>query len=122
MTTQTGAGVSLAISLVAPATHDKTGYSALAPTTIGEVTNIGEFGREFATVTHQALQRRATSKRKGSFDSGSVAPTVALDNRSAGQAAVDTALERRSPVFLRITLQDQAVYWFAGVVRSFPMR
>lgn len=121
MTAQTGAGVSLAISLVAPASYDEAGYSALDPALIGEVTNVGEFGKEFATVSHMALQRRAASKRKGAFDSGSVTPTVALSRQDAGQDVVEVALERRSPVFFRITLQDSTIYWFSGVVLAFPI-
>ncbi|WP_435170847.1 hypothetical protein [Falsirhodobacter sp. 1013] len=119
MTAQTGAGVSLAISLAAPASYDPDGYGALRPVTIGEVTSIGEFGREFATVTHQALDRRGTDKRKGSFNNGAVAPTVALDPSNGGQAAVEAARDRGSPAFFRVTLQDGMMYWFSGVVMSF---
>ncbi|MDB6454679.1 hypothetical protein [Falsirhodobacter sp. 20TX0035] len=122
MTAQTGAGVSLAISLAAPASYDADGFGALQPVTIGEVTNIGSFGREFSTVTHQALDRRGTDKRKGAFNNGAVSPTLALDPSDAGQDAVEAAKERRSPAFFRVTLQDGLVYWFAGVVMSFRVR
>lgn len=119
MTAQTAAGVSLAISLAAPASYDEAGYYALNPVQIGEVTNIGEFGREFATVMHQSLQRRATSKRKGSFDNGTVAPTLALDAASGGQATVEAAKDRASPAYFQIVLQDGTTYWLSGVVRAF---
>ena len=56
MTSQTGAGSSLAISVVAPATQDAAGFAALTFTEIGGVEKLGAFGASFAKVEFQPLK------------------------------------------------------------------
>jgi hypothetical protein len=75
MTVRTSAGSTIAISATLPATFDEAGFSAAGVVfkEIGEVTNIGEHGREYAKVTFQPLRTRATQKRKGSYDPGTIA-------------------------------------------------
>ena len=65
---QTTAGATIGISATLPATNDAAGYAALTFSLIGEVTDLGEFGREYATVTHNPIASRRTIKRKGSFN------------------------------------------------------
>jgi hypothetical protein len=45
MTTRTSAGTTFKVSASTPATWDAVGYAALTYTTVGEITNFGEFGR-----------------------------------------------------------------------------
>ena len=47
MTVRTSAGTTLKVSASTPATFDATGYNALTMTVVGEVSDLGEFGREF---------------------------------------------------------------------------
>ena len=82
---QTSAGTTIAISAVLPATDDAAGYNALTWAAIGEVTDLGEFGREYATVTHNPVASRRTIKRKGSYNDGTMALQLALDRDDAGQ-------------------------------------
>ena len=70
MTVRTSAGTTLKVSASAPATFDKAGYSALTFTAVGEITDLGEFGREYALVTHNPVGTRGTQKFKGSFNEG----------------------------------------------------
>ena len=46
MTVRTSAGTTLKVSASTPATFDATGYNALTMTVVGEVSDLGEFGRE----------------------------------------------------------------------------
>ena len=62
MSFDTAAGAVLSMSAVLPATYDASGYGALTKVPIGEITNIGEFGKEFALVTHQPLATRGVKK------------------------------------------------------------
>lgn len=121
MAWQTAAGASLAISTVAgpPATFDEAGYSALIYTNIGEITNIGEFGKEFALVTHQPLDTRGVKKGKGSFNNGTLNPTLAVDNEDGGQVLLQTALESDVPYAFLVTLQDGSEYYMMGRTMSF---
>lgn len=119
MAHQTASGATLAIALAAPSTYDTAGYSALTFEDIGEITNIGEFGKEWEQVTHQPLSTRGTKKGKGSFDNGDLNPAMALDPNDAGQIDMATSLEADSPARFRITLQDSTTFYFEALVMAF---
>lgn len=120
MAYQTGAGATLLVSATAPASFDATGYGALVGIVVGEVTNIGDFfGREYAEVTHNPLADRATKYGKGSYNNGTVSPSMALDPADAGQVIMNTALSADTPIALGIKLQDGTEYWCMALVMSF---
>jgi hypothetical protein len=119
MAHQTAAGVTLGITANVPASHDKTGFSALTFTAVGELTNVGEFGKEFALVTHNPLSTRGTKKGKGSFNNGTLNPTLALDPSDGGQALMEAALESDENYFFVVTLQDGTPFYMKGLVMSF---
>jgi len=115
----TSAGTTIGISSTLPATYDASGYGALSYSAVGEVTDLGEFGREYALVTHSPLGARRTVKRKGSYNDGQVAMTVARVPTDTGQADIITALDSDDPVAFEIVLQDGTTLYFAGVVMSY---
>ena len=116
---QTSAGTTIAISAVLPATDDAAGYAALTWAAIGEVTDLGEFGREYATVTHNPVASRRTIKRKGSYNDGTMVLQLALDRDDAGQILVKTALASDANKAFRITYQDGSKDYFSAMVMSF---
>lgn len=116
---QTAAGASLSVSATLPATYDEAGYEALAMTVVGEITNIGEFGKEYAVVTHNPLASRGTKKAKGSYNNGTLNPTMAMDNDDAGQGIVEDLLDVDDPGAFCVTMQDGTKYYFEGVVTTF---
>jgi hypothetical protein len=97
MTVKTSAGSTIAISAATPATFNAAGYGALTFTTIGEVTDLGEFGRDYALVTHNPIATRGTVKRKGSFNEGTMDMKLGLDTDDAGQILAKAA---RSPTMI----------------------
>ena len=119
MAHQTASGVTLGLSATAPATHDTAGFDALTFIAVGEITNVGEFGKEWGLVTHNPLATRGTKKGKGSYNNGTLSPSLALDPDDTGQAAMETALESDDPVYLAVTLQDGTIYYLVGLVMSF---
>jgi hypothetical protein len=119
MAHQTGSGTTLGISLTAPSAHTEAGFDALSFATVGEVTNIGEFGKEFALVTHSPLSTRGVKKGKGSYNNGNVTPSLALDTQDAGQTAMKQALESDDPAYFIVTLQNGTIYYFEALVMSF---
>lgn len=119
MTHQTASGVTLGISLTAPASHDEIGFDALTFKTVGEVTNVGEFGKEWNLVTHNPLATRGTKKGKGSFNNGTLSPSLALDPADLGQIDMKTALDSDDPAYFAITLQDGTIFYLVGLVMSF---
>ena len=121
MTVRTSAGTTIAISASTPATFDEAGYLALSFTTIGEVTNLGEFGREYALVTHNPVGSRGTVKKKGSFNEGTMSMTLGLDTDDAGQILAKAAALSDSDYSFKVTTQNLDDYYFQAQVMSFKV-
>lgn len=119
MAVQTSAGSTLSIATGVPTTYDATGFNALTYTVVGEVTDIGEFGKEFNLVTHTPVSSRQVKKYKGSFNNGSLQVQMARDTANAGQTAMRTALASDASYSFKVTLQDLSKVFFTGKVMSF---
>lgn len=121
MTVQTAAGTRIAISANTPPTYDSTGYASsnMAWTTIGEITDGGEHGREFALVTHMPIGSRGVQKFKGSYNEGTKTLQLGLDRDDAGQIICKTARESDANYSFRVTYPDGDVDYFQAKVMSF---
>lgn len=121
MTVHTSAGTTIAIAAAQPATFDAAGYAALTPTLIGEVTDLGEFGREYALVTHNPVGNRGTVKRKGSTNAGTMTLALGLDGDDAGQVLLKAASVSDDDYSFKVTLQNGDVFYFQAQVMSFKI-
>ena len=119
MTVQTAAGATLGITSSAPASYDANGYSVLAYTLVGELTDLGELGRMYSLVTHQPLASRSTVKRKGSYNEGTMSLTMGLDNKDAGQSLLRAAAVSDNDFSFCLTLQNGDRSFFPAQVMSF---
>ena len=119
MTVQTSAGAKLGISATKPTTFDATGYAALTMTTIGEITDLGQFGRKYNVVKHNPISSRGTQKLKGSYDEGTVTLKLGLDNKDAGQLLCMTALNADSDYSFNVILLNGDKYFFQAKVIEF---
>lgn len=114
-----GLGTTIAISATLPATENEAGYEALTFITIGEVTEIPEFGAEHDVVTHVPLATGITAKYHGAKNNGSMSLPMALDRTDAGQTALKTALTGKGRVAFEVTYADGSVDYFQGKAMSF---
>jgi hypothetical protein len=126
MTVYTSAGSTLTISASAPATFDGSGYAAVfaespGPAVVGEITDLGEFGREFALVTHMPVGSRGTQKFKGSFNEGTMAISLGLDTDDAGQILMKSASISDNNYSFMVTTQSGDKYFFQAKVMSFKV-
>lgn len=119
MAASTTAGTTFAVSASLPATYDSTGFAALTYTACGEITDIGEFGKEYQLVTHTPLATRKTEKFKGSYNNGSLALQMASDTNDAGQGLLVTALGSDNSYSVKITHQNGDIDYFTGKVMSY---
>lgn len=124
MTVVTTAGSTLRITATAPATFDATGYNTLfgaspAPALVGEITDFGEFGREYALVTHNPVAERGTVKLKGSFNEGTMSLSLGLDTDDAGQILMKTARDSDNDYYFQVETQGGDKYFFAAKVMTF---
>lgn len=115
----TSAGTDISICANAPATYDAIGFAALTWTSIGEVTELGEFGRVYNIVKLNLLKDRRTVKRKGSYDDGTVAAQMARVPDDAGQAILAAAVNSDSSYSIKVTLQDGTKFYFSAQISSY---
>lgn len=115
----TSAGTKISIASGDPTTYDESGFEALTFAEIGEVTDLGEFGREYSLVTHNPLGSRQTVKRKGSFNDGTISMTVARVPSDSGQADLQTAVDSDDNYQFKVELQDGRVLYFSAQVMSY---
>lgn len=117
-TAVTSAGTTIAVTANAPATYDAAGFGALTFTVIGEVVDLGEFGRKYNLVTHNPLGDRRTVKRKGSFNDGTISMQLARDSSNAGQAILGAAVDDDASYSFKVVTQDGTVFYFSAQVMS----
>jgi hypothetical protein len=116
----TSAGTTIAIAVDAnPSTYNETGFDALSWVNIAEITEAGEFGRQYNLVTHMRLDERRTVKRKGSFNDGQMTLQLARVTSDAGQADLVQALDSDLNSSFRVTLQDGTELFFTAQVLSY---
>jgi len=115
----TTAGTVISASATLPATYDQAGYEALAFTSVGEITEVGEYGKEYNLVTHIPLATRRTQKLKGSYNDGSISLQMAYDPDDSGQAILVTALDSDDSIAFKVVDQDGTVDYFTGKVMSY---
>jgi len=118
----TSAGSKIYVSATAPTTYDLSGFTALTWTEIGEVTDLGELGREYTKVEHKPLGDRKTVKRKGSYDDGAIDLEMALASSSdAGQTLLKAASISDSSYSYKIVLQNSDAMYFSAQCMSFKI-
>ena len=115
----TSAGSKLSISAAAPATYNAAGYAALIFTEIGEISDLGEFGRQYNLVTYNVLSQRRTIKRKGSYNDGTISAQMARVPSDAGQAILVTAVNSDDSHSLKVVLQDGTVFYTTAQIMSY---
>ena len=90
----------------------------------GEVTSVGEFGREYQTVRVTNLKEGATRKFKGSFDNGTIQLDLLFDAEDPGQVILERAGESATLTYaFHIELPEgdggtQEEFYFEGFVAS----
>lgn len=115
----TSAGTKLLISAAIAATYNATGFAALTWTEIGEVSEMGEFGRQYNLVTFNTLGDRRTVKRKGSYNDGTIACQMARVPDDAGQAILTTAVDDDDSYSVKIILQDGTIFYTTAQIMSY---
>lgn len=115
---QTAAGSTVHVCAAQPATYDPAGYNALAWSIVGEISDIGEFGREYAKVKFNPVGTRGTKKLKGSFDEGQLDLQLGLDNDDAGQIIMKAASLSDNDYSFKVTAQNGDKYFFQAQVST----
>lgn len=100
MTVRTAAGTAIAIG------STQTNVLTDVFTNIGEVRNLGDFGRVYEEINHSALSDRNVQKFKGQRNDGKIDLELGYDPADAGQIVLATALDSDLDYNFRVTLND----------------
>ena len=114
----TSAGTKIYVGTL-PKTYDQSSMEAVEYTEIGEVTDLGEFGKVYSVVTHNPLGDRKTVKRKGSYNEGSVNMQMARVPSDDGHDILLDALDSDDSYAFKIVLQDTTEIYFSAQVVSY---
>ena len=95
---------------------------------VGEITDMGEFGRVYELITHNPIGTRATQKFKGSYNDGTMTLEMGRDPADAGQADIAVAVDSDLSFNFKIELNDSpqvspnqpTTYTFKAKVMSYP--
>jgi len=115
----TSAGTKLYMSASLPATYNQAGFAALSFTEVGEISDLGEFGRQYNLVTFNPLGDRRTVKRKGSYNDGTIAAQMARVPTDAGQIIVTAAVNSDLSRSIKIVLQNGTIFYTTVQVMSY---
>lgn len=120
MTIESTAGTKIAIGAL-PVTLDLAGFQAVPDfATIGEVTDLGAFGRVYVKIVHQPIDGEADQKFKGGFDNGAQNLQLALDAADVGQIAAEAASLVKNGFSFRLrSLETGLDVFYTGKVFSF---
>lgn len=115
----TSAGTVVSMSDALPATEDTAGYEALSYTAIGEISDVGELGRQYDLVTFNPISTRETVKRKGSYNQGQLTLQMARYPSDAGQTILRAAEASDNNYSFDLELQDGTNLYFQGQVMGY---
>lgn len=122
---RTSAGTKLYISQ-APIVALKTAYSVANFDTgvydeVGELTDLGSFGKKYNLVTFNSLGDRKTVKRAGSYNNGTLSLKMGDVVTNAGQMRLKTASDSDASYAFKVVTQSGSTYYFTGQVMGWTL-
>lgn len=118
----TSAGSTIAISATLPGSETSGAYGGLSYTVLGDVSDLGSFGKVYNEVSFLPLATRAKQKFKGSYDNGTLALKLAKNKSDAGQVIALAALASDNAYAFKVVLQDGTIEFFSGRVMSYNIQ
>jgi hypothetical protein len=117
-------GSTIHITATQPGTYNVAGYNTLftgtpIPALIGEIGDIGEFGKEWTIENFNGAGDGGTQKFKTIFDEGRLSLSLLLDNDDAGQMVLQEANDSYDNYSVMVTTQNGSRYFMQVLVSSF---
>lgn len=103
------------------ATYDAATFSTGAYVEVSELTDLGSFGKKFNKVTFNPLGDRKTTKRKGSYDNGTLSLKLGDSVTDAGQIKMKAAADSDSSYAFKVVTQSGSIYYFTGQVMGWML-
>ena len=118
---RTSAGTKLYVSASQPATYDVPTISALPYTEVGELVDLGSFGKKYNLVTFNALGDRKTVKRRGSYNNGTLALKLGASVTDPGQVIMEAGADQDSSYSFRVVTQSGSAYYFSAQIMGWML-
>lgn len=116
---RTSAGTKFYASAALPATYDKAGFAALTFTEVGEISDLGSFGKKYNLVSFSPLGARGTIKRRGSYNNGSLQLKMGSVPTDEGQTILQAAGDES--LAFKVVTQSGSTYYFTGQVMGMTL-
>ena len=116
---RTSAGTTFSLCATLPATYSAAGFEALSYTVVGEVVDIGNFGKKYNLVSFAPLGDRKIVKRKGSYNNGTMSIKLGASVTDPGQKALLQGSTSDTSYAFKVTTQALNSYYFTGQIMSF---
>jgi len=128
---RTSAGTTLYISgtgsapTAAPAglatTYDAATFGGASYIAIGELTDLGSFGKKYNLVSFNPLGDRKTVKRKGSYNNGTLQLKLGDSILDNGQIAIKAASDQDVSYAFKVVTQSGTTYYFTAQVMGWTL-
>lgn len=114
---RTSAGTKLYISnpiVALDTTYDAATFAGGAYLEVGEITDLGSFGKKYNLVTFNSLGDRKTVKRRGSYNNGTLALKLGSSVTDNGQVRMQQASDSDSSYAFKVVTQSGSTYYFTA--------
>jgi hypothetical protein len=128
---RTSAGTQLYISgtgsapAAAPAalstTYDAATFGGASYIQIGELVDLGSFGKKYNLVSFNPLGDRKTVKRRGSYNNGTLSLKLGDSILDNGQIALKAAADQDISYAFKVVLQSGTTYYFTAQVMGWNL-
>jgi hypothetical protein len=119
---RTSAGTKLYVTASAPATYTDAGFTALVSfKEVGEIADLGAFGKKYNLATFNPLATRKTIKRKASYNNGTLALKLASSPTDEGQIVMQAGADSDLSYSFKVVTQSGSVYFFSGQIMGWML-
>lgn len=121
---RTSAGTKLFIAdpvAALSSTYDTATFAGATYVEVGELSDLGSFGKKYNLVTFNPLGDRKTVKRKGSYNNGTLSLKLAAAPTDAGQVKLKAAQDNDASYAFKVVTQSLSVYYFTGQVMGYQL-
>lgn len=100
-------------------TYDAATFATGTYVAVGELEDLGSFGKKYNLVTFMPLGSRQTIKRRGSYNNGTLALKIGQSVNDGGQIKLNAAANSDSSYAFKVVLQSGTTYYFTAQTMSF---
>jgi len=103
-------------------TYDAPTFAGASYILIGELIDLGSFGKKYNLVSFNPLSARNTVKRKGSYNNGQLQLKLGDSIMDNGQLALKAATDQDVSYAFKVVVQSGTTYYFTGQVLDWMLQ